>query len=165
MDAIDRRIIRELQADGRLTNQELSERVHLSPSPCLRRVRNLERRGVIRGYTAIVDQEAYGLPINVFLSVRLEKQTQSAIDVFEAGVQDLDEVLACYTVTGSNDYLLHVVTDSLKSYETFVKQKLTRIPGIGTIESAFTFGTVKQKTTFPQLASFTSSSPRRRSRS
>jgi len=154
MDAIDRKIIRELQADARLTNQDLSERVGLSPSPCLRRVRNLERKGTVQGYTAIVDQEQYGLPINVFLSVRLEKQTQELIKTFEQQVQDIDEILECYLMTGSSDYLLRIVSDSLKSYERFIKETLTRIPGIGTIESAFTFGIVKKKTTFPRLAHF-----------
>jgi Lrp/AsnC family leucine-responsive transcriptional regulator len=149
MDAIDRRIVRELQANARLTNQELSERVNLSPSPCLRRLRNLEKAGVIVGYTALVDQDKYGLPINVFLSVRLEKQTQELIRTFERRIQDIDEVLECYTTTGTNDYLLHVVSDSLKSYERFVKETLTTIPGIGTIESAFTFGVVKRRSAFP----------------
>ena len=149
MDAIDRNIVRELQTNARLTNQELSERINLSPSPCLRRVRNLERTGVIVGYTAIVDQEKYGLPINVFLSVRLEKQTQELIRTFEEHIQDIDEVLECYTTTGTNDYLLHVVSGGLKSYERFIKETLTRIPGIGTIESAFTFGVVKRKSVFP----------------
>lgn len=154
MDAIDRKIIRELQANARLTNQELSERVNLSPSPCLRRVRNLEREGIILGYTALVDQERYGLPINVFLSVRLEKQTRELIRAFEARIQELDDVLECYTMTGASDYLLHVVSDGLKSYERFVKETLATIPGIGTIESAFTFGIVKRRSSFPRLAHF-----------
>ena len=154
MDAIDFRIVRELQANARLTNQELSERVNLSPSPCLRRLRNLEKTGVIVGYTALVDQDKYGLPINVFLSVRLEKQTQELIRTFERRIQDIDEVLECYTTTGTHDYLLHVVTDSLKSYERFIKETLTTIPGIGTIESAFIFGVVKRKSAFPLPAEF-----------
>jgi Lrp/AsnC family transcriptional regulator, leucine-responsive regulatory protein len=87
MDAIDRKIIRELQANARLTNQELAERVGLSPSPCLRRVRNLEQTGVLAGYAAIVDQDLYGLPISVFVSIKLERQTDATIRAFEAGVQ------------------------------------------------------------------------------
>jgi len=154
MDATDRKIIRELQADARLTNQELSERVNLSPSPCLRRLRNLERSGIILGYTAIVDQERYGLPINVFLSVRLEKQTRDVIRTFEARIQEIDEILECYTMTGASDYLLHVVSNGLKSYERFVKETLATIPGISTIESAFTFGVVKRRSSFPRLAHF-----------
>ncbi len=154
MDATDRKIIRELQANARLTNQELSERVNLSPSPCLRRLRNLERASIILGYTAIVDQERYGLPINVFLSVRLEKQTRDVIRTFEARIQEIDEVLECYTMTGTSDYLLHVVSDGLKSYERFVKETLATIPGISTIESAFTFGIVKRRSSFPRLAHF-----------
>jgi Lrp/AsnC family leucine-responsive transcriptional regulator len=154
MDNTDRHIIRELQADARLTNQELSERIALSPSPCLRRVRNLERAGVIRGYTAIVDQEKYGLPINVFIGVRLEKQTDETIRAFEAGVQKLDEVLACYLMAGARDYLLHVVSHSLQTYEAFIRDKLTRIPGIGQLESSFAFGQVKQNPILPPLSHF-----------
>lgn len=154
MDRIDRQIVRELQSHARLTNQQLSERVHLSPSPCLRRVRNLERDGVLLGYTAIVDQERYGLPINVFVGVRLERQTDEAIRAFERGIQALDEVLECYLMAGSRDYMLRVVCDSLKSYERFIREELTRLPGIGAIESSFAFGQVKRRSVFPPLAHF-----------
>jgi len=154
MDATDRKIIRCLQENGRLTNQELAERVNLSPSPCLRRVRNLERDGVLAGYAAIVDQERYGLPINVFVSIRLERQTDQAIRAFEEGIQNLDEVLECYLMTGSRDYLLRVISHSLKSYETFLREKLTAIEGISVIESSFALGQVKRRTAFPPLAHF-----------
>jgi len=151
MDAIDRKIVSALQADGRLTNQELSERVGLSPSPCLRRVRNLERSGVIRGYTAVIDQERYGLPINVFVSIRLERQTDAALKAFERGIEGLDEVMECYLMTGSRDYLLRVVSDSLKSYERFVREVLAALPGIASIESSFAFSQLKKRATLPAL--------------
>ena len=154
MDITDRKIVRELQANGRLTNQDLAERVNLSPSPCLRRVRNLERAGVITGYSALVDQEKYGLPINVFVSVKLEKPTEETIRNFEAGIRKLDEVLDCYLMTGSRDYQLHVVSKSLKTYEHFVRDRLTRLPGIAAIESSFAFGRVKQRTIFPGQSRF-----------
>ena len=154
MDITDRKILRELQANGRLTNQELAERVNLSPSPCLRRVRNLEKAGVITGYTALVDQEVYGLPINVFVSVKLEKPTEQAIHDFEAGIQKLDEVLECYLMTGTRDYLLHVVSKSLKTYEDFVRERLTKMPGIASVESSFAFGRVKQRSIFPRPSQF-----------
>lgn len=154
MDAIDRKIIRELQQNARLTNQELAERVGLSPSPCLRRVRMLEARGEIHGYTALVDQEAYGLPVTAFVSVRLEHQTETAIRRFEEGVIALDEVLACYLMTGSRDYLLHVVSRSLQSYEAFIRDKLTRIPGIGELETSFAFGQVKLRPVLPPVSRF-----------
>ena len=151
MDAIDHRIIDELMADGRLTNQELSERVGLSPSPCLRRVRILEQEGVIKGYAAVIDQERYGLPINVFVSIRLERQTDAALKAFEREVQRLDEVMECYLMTGNRDYLLRVVADSLKSYERFVREVLSALPGVASIESSFAFSQVKQRPALPVL--------------
>lgn len=154
MDAIDRKIIRNLQQDARLTNQDLADRINLSPSPCLRRVRKLEADGVLAGYTAIVDQEKYGLPINVFVNIRLEKKSDLAIRTFEDGIQDLDEVVECYLITGSRDYMLRVVSQSLKTYEAFVRDKLTTIPGISGIESNFAFGQVKRNSILPGLAHF-----------
>ena len=151
LDAIDRRILRELQSDGRLTNQELARRVGLSPSPCLRRTRILEEAGLITGYTAIVDQEKYGVPISVFVSVRLDKQNEENIRRFEEEVGRIDEVLDCYLMTGNQDYLLRIVTDSLKSFEQILKQKITRIPGIALIESSFALGLVKQKPVYPTV--------------
>jgi Lrp/AsnC family leucine-responsive transcriptional regulator len=149
MDRTDRKIIGELQRNGRLTNQELSERVSLSPSPCLRRLRQLEQDGVIKGYTAIINQEACGLDITAFVSIRLEKQTDKTIQAFERGVRDLDEIVACYLMSGSSDYLLQVLSPSLKDYETFIRDKLSRAPGIGTLETHFAFGQVKHNTVFP----------------
>ena len=113
MDQIDRKIIAELQKNGRLNNQELSEKVALSPSPCLRRVRQLENKKIIHGYTAIVDQDSCGLPITAFVSVRLEKQNQESIEILERGIVDLDEVIACYLMSGTSDYLLHVLSPFL----------------------------------------------------
>ena len=149
MDRIDRKLISELQRDGRLTNQELSERVSLSPSPCLRRLRQLEQEGVIEGYTAIVNQEACGLHITAFVSIRLEKQTDKTIQAFEGGIRDLDEIVACYLMSGSSDYLLQVLSPSLKDYEAFIRDKLSRTPGIGKLETHFAFGQVKHNTVFP----------------
>jgi len=149
MDAIDRQIIAALQENARLTNQELAERVGLSPSPCLRRLRKLEADGVLRGYTALIDQQRYGLPINVFVSIRLERQTDAAIRAFEQAIQDLDEVQECYLMTGARDYLLRVVSQSLESYERFVRERLTRIEGIASIESSFAFNQVKKSPRLP----------------
>jgi len=149
IDKTDYKIITLLQENARLTNQELSERVALSPSPCLRRVRQLEKANIIKGYTAVVDQQACGFPIMVFVSIRLQKQTDSTIQKFERGIQELDEVMACYLMLGTSDYMLQVLSRSLSSYEKFIRDKLTRIPGIGTLESHFAFGQVKQKRMFP----------------
>jgi Lrp/AsnC family leucine-responsive transcriptional regulator len=149
MDATDRRIIRELQKDGRLSNQELAERVNLSPSPCLRRLRNLETEGVISGYTALVDQKAYGLPITVFIRVRLERHAEETVKGFEDRVSRLDEVLDCYLLAGSDDYLLRIIVASLEAYETFVRRRLHAIPGIASIDTSFAYGRVKQTRVYP----------------
>jgi len=154
MDNIDQKIIRELQQDARLTNQALSERIGLSPSPCLRRVRALEDRGVLVGYSALVDQEQYGLPINVFVSIRLDAQTDEAMQAFEKAIHQLEEVLECYLMTGARDYLLKVVSKSLKSYERFVRERLTTIPHIASLESSFAFGQVKRHPIFPLMNHF-----------
>ncbi len=151
MDAIDRNIIRVLQQNARLSNQELADRVGLSPSPCLRRVRNLEQAGVLCGYTALVDQDKYGLPLTVFVHIRLERHSDQTIKGFEYGVSRLDEVMECYLITGTSDYLLHVVSEDLKSYEKFVRDKISTIPGIAGIDSSFVFGRVKRKLDFPAL--------------
>ena len=151
MDNVDRKIVRELQKNARLTNQELAERVNLSPSPCLRRVRKLEEAGILSGYNARVDQEQYGLPMNVFISVRLNVQNEASIREFEAGVNALDHVMECYLIAGSRDYLMRVVSEDLKSYEHFIRDELTKIPGIASIESSFAFGNVKSQSVFPVL--------------
>ncbi len=149
MDAIDLKILRALQQDGRLTNNALAERVGLSPSPCLRRVRQLEKNGVIEGYTARIDREKYGLPITVFVSIRLSVHSEEAVTAFEDYIRDIDEILACYLMAGSDDYLLYVVSDSLKSYERFMRRTLNKIPNIASIESSFAFGIVKKQAALP----------------
>jgi len=149
MDARDRQIVRELQKDGRLTNQELAERVNLSPSPCLRRVRLLEEAGVITGYTALVDQKAMGLPVTAFIRVRLERHADETVKTFEARVARLDEVLDCWLLAGGDDYLLRVVVASLEAYEAFVRRRLHAIPGIASIDTSFAYGTVKSTRVLP----------------
>ena len=151
MDAIDRNIIQTLQQNGRLSNQELADKIGLSPSPCLRRVRNLEKSGVLTGYAALVDQDKYGLPLTVFVHIRLERYSDDCIKEFEAGIERLDQVMECYLMTGQSDYLLHVLARDLKDYEIFVRDKISTIPGIAGIDSSFVFGQVKKKTTFPAL--------------
>ena len=144
MDHKDRQIIRELQLDGRLSNHELAERVNLSPSPCLRRLRNLEKSGIIKGYTALIDQKAYGLPITVFIRIRMERHSQTVVQTFEATILDIDEVLDCHLMTGDCDYLLRVVVESLEAYEVFIREKIHRIPAIASIDTSFAYGIVKQ---------------------
>ncbi|MEM7745728.1 MAG: Lrp/AsnC family transcriptional regulator [Pseudomonadota bacterium] len=150
MDAIDHQILRTLQQDGRISNQDLADRVGLSPSPCLRRVRALEASGILKGYAAIVDQERYGLPVDVFVSISLENQRDEALQAFEEAIAGLDEVMECYLMTGARDYLLRVVCDGLKSYETFTRERLARLPGVRSIESSFALSTVTRRTALPR---------------
>lgn len=149
MDAKDRQIIRELQRDGRLTNQELSDRVSLSPSPCLRRIRLLEEQGVIRGYTALVDQKAWGLPVTVFIRLKLERHSDEAVNAFEAAIKDMPHVMDCWLMTGRSDYLLRVIAADLEDYERFVRRELQRVPGIASIDTSFAYGTVKHAQVLP----------------
>ncbi|MHA1566351.1 MAG: Lrp/AsnC family transcriptional regulator [Alphaproteobacteria bacterium] len=143
LDKIDRSIVRELQNNSRLTNQELSQRVGLSPSPCSRRVRLLEEAGVITGYTAQVDEKLVGYPVSVFVSVKLEKQVDDALRTFEAAVQDCAAIVDCWLMTGNRDYLLRIVVRDLTEYETFLSGTLTKIPGVASIESSLALRRVK----------------------
>jgi Lrp/AsnC family transcriptional regulator, leucine-responsive regulatory protein len=148
LDAIDRKILELLQADGRMSLADLAEKVGLSPSPCLRRVRMLED-GVIARYVAVLDQRAVGLPVSVFVSIKLEKQRQESLDRFAKAVERWPEVLECYLMTGSRDYWMRVVVPDLDAYERFVKQKLTRVEGIASIESSFALEQVKYTNVLP----------------
>lgn len=153
MDDKDRQIIRELQADGRLSNQDLAERVNLSPSPCLRRLRNLEAAGVITGYTALVDQKAFGLPITAFIRIRLERHSEVVVKAFDDHIARVDEVLDCYLLAGGDDYLLRVIVGSLEAYEDFIRRRIHAIPGVASIDTSFAYGVVKQNRVFPVQAS------------
>ena len=149
LDDLDRKILEHLQADGRMSLADLAARVGLSPSPCLRRVRNLERAGVISRYVAVLDQRAVGLPVSVFVSIKLEKQRQESLDRFAKAIARWPEVLECYLMTGPRDYWLRVVVPDLAAYERFVKQKLTRLEGIASIESSFALEQVKYTNVLP----------------
>lgn len=149
LDRIDRKILAALQEDGRLPNNELAERVGLSPSPCLRRVKALEEAGVIARYVALVDPASVDLPVNIFVSVSLERQVEARLDGFEAAVMARPEVLECYLMTGDADYLLRVVVPDLASYERFLKEHLTRIPGVASIRSSFALKQVRYRTALP----------------
>lgn len=149
MDSKDRQILRELQTNGRLTNQELSERVNLSPSPCLRRVRLLEEQGVVRGYTALVDQKAWGLPVTVFIRLKLERHSDEAVNAFETAIKAMPQVMDCWLMTGRSDYLLRVIAADLDDYERFVRRELQRVPGIASIDTSFAYGSVKHAQVLP----------------
>ncbi|UWQ52275.1 Lrp/AsnC family transcriptional regulator (plasmid) [Leisingera caerulea] len=149
MDSKDRQIIRALQRDGRMTNQDLAEAVNLSPSPCLRRVRNLEASGVIRGYSADVDAAAYGMAITVFVRIRLERHNETDVQSFEGRVRRMDEVLECHVLTGAMDYQLRVLVPDLEAYESFIRNRIHPIGGIASIDTSFVYGTVKKTAVFP----------------
>ena len=149
LDAIDRRLLAALQNDGRLTATELAERAGLTTSPCLRRLRRLEDAGVIRGYAALVDQKKVGLPVSVFVSIKLERQREEDLHRFEEAVRRCPEIVECYLMTGQRDYLLRVVARDLGDYERIVKETLTRIEGVASIESSFALSQVKHSNALP----------------
>jgi Lrp/AsnC family leucine-responsive transcriptional regulator len=149
IDEIDRKIIAAVQSDGRITTQDLAEKVGLSPSPCARRVRLLEEAGVIKGYTAVIDQNMLGLPVNAFASIKLERQHEDDLDRFARAVARWPEVVDCYLMTGQRDYLLRIVVRDLAAYEQFLKAKLTRLDGVASIETSFALTQVKRSEVLP----------------
>jgi Lrp/AsnC family leucine-responsive transcriptional regulator len=149
LDEIDIRILHLLQTDARLSNVELARRVNLSPSPCLTRVRALERTGVIQRYVSLLNPLAVGLGVSVFIQISLETQSHAAFETFEAAVRDRPEVMECYVMTGDSDYLLRVVLPDIVALEKFVVNELSRIPGIARIKSSFALKQVKYETALP----------------
>jgi Lrp/AsnC family leucine-responsive transcriptional regulator len=149
LDAIDRKILGLLQSDGRITMAELAEKVGLSVSPCHRRVKLLEERGVITRYIATVDQKSVGLHVSVFISIKLARQKEEDLNRFARAISKWDEVLECYLMTGPRDYWLRVVVPDLAAYERFLKTKLTRLEGIASIESSFALEQVKYTNVLP----------------
>jgi Lrp/AsnC family leucine-responsive transcriptional regulator len=149
LDAIDRRILRELQADARLSNVELADRVGLSPSPCLRRVRLLEEAGLITGYRAVLSRKQAGLGLTVFVGVKVERHHDEEAIAFQASVEDVPEVIACYLVSGEHDFLLEVVVPDLEGYEQFLMGRLLRLPGVIDVRSHFAIRTVKPPAPLP----------------
>ncbi|RIK99965.1 MAG: ArsR family transcriptional regulator [Proteobacteria bacterium] len=149
LDATDLRILRELQADASLSNVELARRVHLSPSPCLARVKALERSGLIQRYVALLDAAQLGLHLNVFISISLKQQGREALDAFESRVCARDEVMECYLMTGDADYLLRVAVPDIGALERFILEQLSPIPQIEKIRSSFALKQVRYKTALP----------------
>ncbi|WP_197359462.1 Lrp/AsnC family transcriptional regulator, partial [Cronobacter malonaticus] len=125
LDAVDLRILQELQNDSSLSNVELARRVHLSPSPCLARVKALEAAGLIRQYVALLDAKALGLNLNVFISISLQKQTRAELEAFEAAVSARDEVMECYLMSGDADYLIRVAVPDMEALERFIIEQLS----------------------------------------
>ena len=149
LDTVDLRILAELQQDGSLTNVELARRVHLSPSPCLMRVKALESSGVIQRYVALADPKALGLGVNVFISISLKEQTRESLAEFERRIAEQEEVMECYLMTGDSDYLIRVAVRDIGELERFILEQLTPIPGIEKIRSSFALKQVRYKTALP----------------
>ena len=149
LDDIDRRMLRALQNDGRMTNADLARMVNLSESACRRRLRALEAEGVISRYAAVVNERAVGLPISVFVTVTLSSQAESALTAFEAAVAGVPEVVECYLMTGASDYLLRLVVRDVDDLERIHARELTRLPGVTRVSSSVAMRTVVKRSALP----------------
>lgn len=149
MDPIDLRILRELQTDANLSNVELARRVHLSPSPCLARVKALQASGLIRQYVALLDAKQLGLHLNVFISISLTQQTRAALEAFEAEICTREEVMECYLMTGESDYLIRVAVPDLAALERFIIEQISPMKQVEKIRSSFALKQVRYKTALP----------------
>jgi DNA-binding Lrp family transcriptional regulator len=170
LDAFDIRILHILSDDGRVTWSELAEKIGLSLTPTLKRVRSLEKNGYIAGYHAVIDEARVGCAISVFVSVSLTMQTDVAMARFESSLQDISGIMSCFVTTGETDYLLRVVVPDLEGYRSFISI-LTKIPGVARVTSSFAAKAVIQRSTpplpssrrKPAVAGDVSASPRRKS--
>lgn len=150
IDEFDRRIMEVLQADGRISNQDLAERISLSPSPCLRRVRALEEAGLITGYRAMVDAKALGLSLMALIHISMDQHTPERFTHFEARVADIPEVMECLLITGQEaDYQLKVLVQDMDAYQELLLNKITRIKGVTGVHTSFVLRRVVEKTAVP----------------
>jgi Lrp/AsnC family leucine-responsive transcriptional regulator len=149
LDQIDQNILKHLQDNARITNAELAEKVGLSPTPCLRRLRRLEAEGVIKGYRTEINREVLGINVTVLILVKLEREDEATLKEFEAAIKKRPEVMECYLVTGKYDYFIRVVIPTLAAYETFLSETILRMPKIATVESSFTLREVERKAGLP----------------
>jgi Lrp/AsnC family transcriptional regulator len=149
LDNLDLRILRELQSAADLSMQELGERVGLSHTPCWRRVKRLQDQGVIRQRVALLDAKQLQLSVNVFVEVSLANQHEDALNRFEDAVQQVKEIVECYTVSGDKDFLLRVVVEDVSAYERLLKSTLVHLPEVGNVSSTFALRQVKYTTSLP----------------
>jgi Lrp/AsnC family leucine-responsive transcriptional regulator len=149
LDRLDRRILDELQADGRLSNQELAKRVGLSPAPCWRRLRRLEKDGLIAGHVTLLNAAAIGLPITAYAMVTLENHHPETVKQFDQMVSERPEVLECHSMSGTNDYLLRIVAASIEDYERFMSSHLLQLRAVRSVNTSFVLRTRKQTTRLP----------------
>jgi len=150
MDRTDVNILRALQSDGRMSNVDLAAKVNLSPSACLRRVQNLESEGIIRNYTAQIDEGALGRRLSIFVEITLEKQTEEFLSRFENAVRQCEEVMDCYLMSGQSDYLLRVVASDAEDYERLHKETLSRLPGVLRIQTNIALRRVVRRQVTPE---------------
>jgi Lrp/AsnC family leucine-responsive transcriptional regulator len=150
IDRYDKRILAELQQDGRISNQDLAERIGLSPSPCLRRVRALEEAGFITGYRAELDARKLGLNLMVILSISMDRHTPERFERFDAAIREMPEVLECLLITGREaDYQLKVVVHDMEAYQDFLLNKITRLEGVAGVHSSFVLRRVLERGSLP----------------
>ena len=149
LDAIDLRILAELQSDARLSIAKLADRVALTPTPCARRVRLLEKAGYIGSYVTLLDQRTIGLPVNAFVEVRLTRERQEEVRAFESSVRSYPEVMECWAMSGGYDYLLRVVSADLRAYNRFMRDKLLSLPSVSHVETGFGLEQVLRRTALP----------------
>lgn len=149
LDRFDRAILQVLQTEGRISNTELAQRVSLSESACLRRVRALEESGLIERYAAILNQQKAGLPVNVFVNITLDRQDEPDLRKFEEAVRKIPEVIECYLMTGDYDYTLRVVVADTADFERVHSKYLTRLPGVARVHSSFALRTVQKARELP----------------
>lgn len=148
-DRTDRQILALLQRDGRMSNADLAERIHLSPSACLRRVKRLEDEGLIEGYRMLLNQQAIGKPTNVFVEISLTGQSEEMLDAFERAVVECPDIMECYLMAGNADYLVRVIAADVADYERVHRNHLSRLPGVARLRSSFALRTVCHKTALP----------------
>ncbi|WP_019560790.1 Lrp/AsnC family transcriptional regulator [Caldimonas manganoxidans] len=149
LDAIDRRVLEVLQTDGRISNVDLASRVHLSAPQCLRRVRSLEERGVIRGYAAQVDRQALGLTVMAFVGLTIDREQFTRVRELEKVFQDFPEVIECHSVSGDHDYLLKVVAPDLRTLSQFLTDRLMQVPGVDNVRSTICLEEIKPPSALP----------------
>lgn len=146
LDATDRRILGVLQKDGRITNADLSERVHLSPSACHRRVQLLEEAGYIDGYVALLNTRRMGKPTTVFVEITLQSQAEDLLDAFEREVAKVPDILECHLMAGTADYLIKIMAEDTEDFARIHRQHLSRLPGVRQMQSSFALRTVVKTT-------------------
>lgn len=149
LDARDRTILRLLQENGRITNAELAERVHLSASACLRRVKQLEESGLIKGYAMLLDEKTAGFPGTAYVSVTLDQQGRASLDRFEKAIMQFEEVLECYLLAGNHDYLVRVAYKDSADFERIHSEIITQLPGVTRVNSTMTLRTIKRTCALP----------------